>query len=77
MRVEVDLNKHQIHFKAQLKILGLWIDGKLQWGLHIKETQTKIALQLLAPTKIATSTWEAMLNKARQVYTAVVQSAMT
>ena len=77
MKEEVDLSEHQIHPKAQLKVLGLWIDGKLRWGPHIKETQAKVASQSLALTKIATSTWGAMLNKARQVYTAVVQPAMT
>lgn len=57
--------------KAELKILGLWIDGKLRWGPHIKETQA------LALTRVAASTWGATLNKARQVYTAVVRPAMT
>lgn len=36
-----------------------------------------MASQSLALTKIAASTWEATLNKARQVYTAVVRPAMT
>lgn len=33
--------------------------------------------QTMALTKIAGSTWRATLNKARQVYTAVVRPAMT
>ena len=77
MGAEVDLSQHQIHPKAQLKTLGIWIDGKLRWGPHIKETQAKIASQSVALTKIATPTWGATLNKARKVYTAAVRPAMT
>ena len=36
-----------------------------------------MAAQTMAFTKISTSTWEAILNKARQVYTAVIHPAMT
>lgn len=74
---ELDLGEHQVTPKAQLKVLGLWIDGKLRWGPHIKETHAKMASQSLALTKIAASTWGATLNKARQVYTAVVRPTMT
>lgn len=76
MITTIDLGKHQIASKVQLKVLGLWIDSKLQWGPHIKETHAKMVFQLLALTKIATSTWGATFNKARQVYTAMVRPAM-
>lgn len=29
MTATVELGKHQIALKAQLRVLGLWIDGKL------------------------------------------------
>lgn len=77
MAAAVDLGEHQVPPMTQLKVLGLWIDGKLRWAPHIKETHAKMASQSLALTKIATSTWGATLNKARQVYTAVVRPAMS
>lgn len=77
MTAVVDLGEHQIAPKTQLKVWGLWIDGKLRWGPHIKETHAKMASQSLALTKIATSTWGATLNRAREVYSAVVRPAMT
>lgn len=77
MAAVVDLGEHQVSPRTQLKVLGLWIDGKLRWGPHIKETYARMASQSLALTKIATSTWGATLNKARQVYTAVVPPAMS
>lgn len=77
MTATVELGKHQIALKAQLRVLGLWIDGKLRWGPYIKEIQTKMATQSMALKKITTSTWEIILNKARQVYIAMVRPAMT
>ena len=77
MEARVDLGAHQVAPKAVLKVLGLWIDGKLRWGPHIKNVQAKMAAQTMALTKVTTSIWGATLNKARQVYTAVVRLAMT
>lgn len=67
MEARVDLGTHQISPKTELKVLGLWIDGKLRWGPHIKEIQAKLSSQSLALTKVTVSTWGATLNKARQV----------
>lgn len=36
MEAKVDLGVHQVSPKAELKVLGLWIDGKLRWDPHIK-----------------------------------------
>ena len=73
----MDLGAHQISPKAELKVLGLWIDGKLRWGPHIKEVQSKMVSQSMALTKVAASTRGATLSKTRQVYTAVVRPAMS
>lgn len=32
MEAKVDLGAHQVSPKAELKVLGLWIHGKLSWG---------------------------------------------
>lgn len=77
MAAKVDLGAHQIVPKAQLKVLGLWTDGELQWGPHIKKVQTKMTTQTMALTKVAASTWGATLNKARQAYTAIVRPVVT
>ena len=77
MEVRVDLNTYQILPKVELKILSMWIDCKSRWGPHIKKVQAKVAAQTMTLTKVSTSTWEATLNKASQVYTAVVRLAMT
>ena len=65
MEARVDLGAHQVSPKAELKVLGLWINSKLRWSLHIKKVQAKMAAQTMAFTKVSTSTWRATLNKAR------------
>lgn len=57
MKATLDLESHQITRRAELKILGLWIHGKLRWGPHIKKVQGKTASQMMALTKVAASTW--------------------
>lgn len=64
MQAKIELSAHPISPKAELKVLGLWIDGKLRWDPHIKETQAKMGSQSLALTKVAASTPGATLNKA-------------
>ena len=73
MEAKVNLGAHQISPKAELKVLGLWIDGKLRRGPHIGGIQSKLASQSMALTKVAASTRGATLSKARQAYTAVVR----
>ena len=77
MEAKVDLSAHQISPKAELKVLGLWINGKLRLGPYIKEIQSKMVAQSMALTKVAASIWGATLSKAWQVYTAVVYLAMS
>ena len=76
MQASVDLPQVSIGPKTELRILGLQIDGKLNWGPHLRRIRTKMETQILGLTRVATSTWGATLNKARQVYSAVVRSAM-
>ena len=59
-----------------LKILGLHIDAKLKWGPHLLKVKGKIETQILGLTAMTKSTWGATLNKARQVYSAVIHSTM-
>lgn len=66
-----------INPETEIRVLGLQIDTKLQWGPHIKGIQKKMTKQSLALSRISTSTWGATFAKARHVYTAVVRPAMT
>ncbi len=77
MRASVDLGSATAKPKANIRVLGLQIDGKLRWEPHIKEVKAKMESQCRALSMTAASTWGATLNKARQVYSSVVRPAMT
>ncbi len=42
IRASVDLGSATAKLKANIRILGLQIDGKLRWGPYIKEVKAKI-----------------------------------
>ena len=52
------------------------MDRRLRWDVHIQSISKKMATQVYALDRIAGSTWGASLQRARQVYTAVVWSAI-
>ena len=63
--------------KTSIRVLGVYIDTRLDWAAHYKEIQKKMTRQTMALTKIAASTWGATLLRARHVYTAVIRPAMS
>lgn len=60
-----------------LRLLGVWVDTKLQWGAHIKKAAEKGAYQMQSLQRLCKSTWGASFQKARHIYTAVVRPAIT
>ena len=60
-----------------LRLLGVWVDTKLQWGPHIKKAAEKGAQQMQSLQRLCKSTWGASFQKARHLYTAVVRPAIT
>ena len=77
MEACIKIERESIAPKADIRVLRLQIDTKLKWGPHVRKIQEKMSRQLMALSKISTSTWGATFAKARQVYTAVVRPAMT
>jgi hypothetical protein len=68
----VDLDGLAIEPKLDARVLGVWLDTKLNWSSHLRELRRRAARQTLALTKVIASTWGATFQKARTVYTAVV-----
>ena len=76
--LSIRILKHHSCFKEDFCIYDVQnIYWQLRWGPHIKKVQAKMAAQTMAFTKVTTSIWGATLNKARQVYTAVVWPTIT
>ena len=72
----VTLEGHEIQPEDWCRVLGVQIDRRLRWDTHIQSISKKMATQVYALDRIAGSTWGASLQRARQVYTAVVRSAI-
>ncbi len=62
--------------KESVRVLGVWIDTKLNWKSHAREVSRKMASQTQGLYRVAASTWGATFNHSRQVYSAVVRSAL-
>ena len=61
---------------AEVRILGVQLDGKLRWGAHKSKLKKKLETQMFALTRITASTWGPNLLHARAIYTAAIRSAL-
>jgi hypothetical protein len=62
--------------KASLRILGVWLDPRLNCGIHVKEIQKKIKTHINALLRTTASTWRATFVRARQIYNAIIRPAI-
>src|SRR6266487_6433040 len=60
-----------------VRVLGIQLDSKLRWKAQEKAIQAKMDTQMLALQHTTASTWGATMPKARQVYQAVIRSALS
>jgi len=60
-----------------LKVLGVWIDSKLSWKPHIKNTVSKATGYVTTMGRLLSSTWGTTLQRSRQIYTAVIHPTLT
>lgn len=62
--------------KESARFLGVWLDRKLKWTAHIAQVKAKMSTQKYALTRIAAKTWGCSYDRARQIYTACIRSAL-
>ena len=77
MSTYLQLDQHKVDSETQIKVLGVELDTKLHQDLYIQKIQEKITQQAMALHRITTSTQGAMFKRAKLVYIAVVQPAIT
>jgi hypothetical protein len=65
-----------IHPSTSARILGVEVDNKLRWTAQIDKTRQKLVTQMYALTRTTASTWGATMIKARQLYIAIIRSAI-
>jgi hypothetical protein len=63
--------------KPDIRVLGVWLDTKLMWSGHVREVNRKMATQIQGLQKVTAFTWGATFSHSRQIYSAMVRSALT
>ena len=56
LKAAIPFEAIEVSPKAHVRVLGVEIDSKLQWGPHVRRIQSKMEHQTNALTRIATST---------------------
>jgi Reverse transcriptase (RNA-dependent DNA polymerase)/Endonuclease-reverse transcriptase len=75
-RAPVTIQETTIYPSQSARILGVEVDNKLRWNKHTDKIKQRLVTQMYALTRTTASTWGATLPKARQLYTAVIRSAI-
>ena len=57
--------------KENVRVLGIQIDPKLNWGEHVKKVKDKMTKQSAALGRLTASTWGATLRRSRLIYNTV------
>jgi hypothetical protein len=77
LETSIRVNGREIAPSPTVRVLGLLLDSKLSWKAHIDAVNQKMKTQMYALSRTATSTWGATLEKARQIYLAVIRPAVS
>jgi hypothetical protein len=72
----VRIGDHLINPETTLRVLGVWVDPKLNWKEHIRRAASKGLAGFETLSRIAASTWGPSMRRARLIYTAAIRPAM-
>jgi hypothetical protein len=56
-----------------MKVLKMQFNIKFKWDSHVKKIHDKMTTQMLAFTRLITSTWKVCFKKTKHVYTTIVK----
>ncbi len=74
MTTSIQIESSVIKSKSDVRVLEVQLNTKLQWDAHLRQIETNHVTRMLTLSCLEVFTWEAILTKARQVYSAVVRS---
>jgi hypothetical protein len=58
------------------RFLGVWLNNRLFWKIHLAKIKEKMATQMLAFSKLAALAWGISVPSAKQVYAIVIRSVL-
>ena len=77
MKATIKISGFEKEPSASVRVLGLYIDGKLRYGEHLQQCKAKMVSQERALQCLAGSIWGATFHSCRTVYQTVIVPAMT
>jgi len=74
--VRIEGYENEIRPETKLRVLGVWVDPKMNWKEHTRIAAEKGIAAYEALSRIAASTWGPCMRKTRLIYAAVIRPAM-
>jgi len=74
--IKIEGFSKEIKPEMKLRVLGVWLDPKMNWKEHTKVAVGKGTAAFDALSRIAASTWGPCLIRTRLLYTAIVRPAI-
>jgi Reverse transcriptase (RNA-dependent DNA polymerase)/Endonuclease-reverse transcriptase len=72
----VRIASHEIQPQKFLRVLGVWVDPKMDWKEHITRATRKGNAAYEAMTRLVSSTWGPSMRRSRLIYSAVVRPTL-
>lgn len=72
----VRIDDNEVGPESKLRILGVWMDPKMDWREHVKKQVARGTAAFESLARMATSTWGPSMRRARLIYSAAVRPAM-
>jgi len=73
--IKIEGFSEEIKPETKLRVLGVWVDPKLNWKEHTKIAVGKGTAAFDALSRIAATTWGPCMIRTRLLYTAIVRPA--
>src|SRR5215469_5651676 len=74
--IRVEGYEEEVRPVTKLRVLGVWVDPKMNWKEHTKIAVGKGNAAFDALSRISASTWGPCMRRTRLLYTAVIRPAI-
>ncbi len=77
MNVNVELMRHQIDSKSDIRVLRVQLNFKLRWVTHMHHVKAKLVIRQKIMQTIIESTWDSSMITRKQIYFAMMNSLLS